>query len=240
MRVAVLSDIHANAFALEAVLEALAPYDRVWVLGDTVGYGPHPDRVAERLREEGALAVAGNHDAAALGRLPVTDFNDHARMAVGWTMDAISAGTRAWLAGLPEKHREGDFTLAHGSPRDPYWEYLDSIAAARLNMAAFATPYCLVGHTHRPLAFRDDRGRIEVLRARAGGRLMLDERRSILNPGSVGQPRDGDARASAMLLDTDRNEVEWRRVAYPVELTQEAIRARPLPSILADRLALGR
>ena len=239
MLVAVLSDIHSNVHALEAVLDALAPFDQLWVTGDIVGYGPEPDAVVARLRDEGAIAVQGNHDAAALGRIPVETFNDMARRAVEWTADTISADTRAWLAAQPERRAEGDFTLVHGSPRDPLWEYLFSIPAARLNLGAFETRHCLVGHTHHQLAFRDDHGRVEALAAHDGSRLVLDERRCILNAGSVGQPRDGDPRACGMLLDTASGEVEWRRVAYPVERTQQALRELPLPGGLADRLAMG-
>lgn len=239
MRLAVLSDIHSNLPALEAVLEAIAPFDQLWVLGDIVGYGPHPDAVVERLRDEDALAVQGNHDAAALGRIPIGTFNDLAREAIEWTAAAMTEANLDWLAELPEKRVEGDFTLAHGSPRDPIWEYLFSVPAARINLAAFDTPYCMVGHTHHQLTFRDDRGQVEALLARDGERLMLDERRCILNPGSVGQPRDGDPRACAMTVETDSGKVEWHRVDYPIEETQAAIRALPLPERLADRLELG-
>lgn len=239
MRLAVLSDIHSNLPALEAVLEAIAPFDQLWVLGDIVGYGPHPDGVVERLRDGDALAVLGNHDAAALGRIPTGAFNDLAREAIEWTATAMTDANLDWLAELPEKRVEGDFTLAHGSPRDPIWEYLFSVPAARINLAAFDTPYCMVGHTHHQLTFRDDRGQVEALMASDGGRLTLDERRCILNPGSVGQPRDGDPRACAMTVETDSGEVEWHRVEYPIEETQAAIRALPLPERLADRLELG-
>ena len=148
MRLAVLSDIHSNLPALEAVLEAIGPFDQLWVLGDIVGYGPYPDAVVERLRDADALAVQGNHDAAALGRIPTGTFNDLAREAIEWTATAMTEANLDWLAELPEKRVEGDFTLAHGSPRDPLWEYLFSVPAARVNLAAFDTPYCLVGHTH--------------------------------------------------------------------------------------------
>jgi diadenosine tetraphosphatase ApaH/serine/threonine PP2A family protein phosphatase len=240
MRVAVLSDIHSNAPALEAVLASLGSVDQIWALGDIVGYGPHPDEVVARLREEGALAVQGNHDAAVLGRIPTGTFNAQARYAVEWTVGRITPATRAWLAAQPDARVESDFTLVHGSPREPLWEYLISIPVARLNLGAFGTPYCLVGHTHHPLTFRDDSGQVEVLSAGDGVNLRLDERRCILNPGSVGQPRDGDPRACAMLLDTETREVEWRRVEYPVAETQRAIRALPLPVSLADRLMFGR
>lgn len=240
MLVAVLSDIHSNAYALEAVLDGIGPVDQLWVLGDIVGYGPHPDQVAERLRSAGVIAVQGNHDAAVLGRIPTDTFNEQARRAVEWTARTISATTREWLAALPDERVEGEFTLVHGSPRDPLWEYLLSIPAARLNLAAFTTPYCLVGHTHYPVVFRDDQGQVEALVAGDGARLVIDERRCILNPGSVGQPRDGDPRASVMLLDTARHEAEWRRFDYPITLVQRDIRQAQLPGSLADRLEMGR
>lgn len=239
MRVAVISDIHANLPALEAVLASVGARDELWVLGDIVGYGPHPDAVVERLRTEGAVAVQGNHDAAVLGRIPMGTFNDLARVAVEWTAATMTRQNLDWLAGLPETRVEGDFTLAHGSPRDPLWEYLFSVPAARINLAAFETPYCIVGHTHHQLSFRDDRGQVEALLAVDGGRLTLDQRRCILNPGSVGQPRDGDSRACAMTIDTASAEVEWLRVEYDIERTQAAIRELPLPRRLADRLGLG-
>jgi diadenosine tetraphosphatase ApaH/serine/threonine PP2A family protein phosphatase len=239
MRVAVLSDVHSNAAALEAVLSVLGPVDATWVLGDTVGYGPYPDAVVEQLRARAAQVVQGNHDAAATGRIPAHEFNSMARAAVEWTASSASAGTLAWLADLPERRVEGHFTLVHGSPRDPLWEYLFSIPAARRSFEAFDTRYCLVGHTHHQLVFREDDGRIEVLSPSDGSRLTLDERRCILNPGSVGQPRDGDARAGAMVVDTGSLEVEWLRVPYDVARTQAALRALPLPPGLADRLELG-
>jgi diadenosine tetraphosphatase ApaH/serine/threonine PP2A family protein phosphatase len=240
MRVAVLSDIHSNAPALDAVLEAIAPYDQVWVLGDTVGYGPHPDAVVARLRAEGAIAVQGNHDAAVLGRIPIGSFNELAQEAVTWTAATAARSTLAWLAVQPDRREEGDFTLVHGSPRDPLWEYLISVPAARRSLAAFTTPHCLVGHSHFQLTFRDDGGQVEAMPAGDGSRLRLDQRRCILNPGSVGQPRDGDPRAAAMLIDLETGDVEWRRVDYPVGTTQQAMRGTRLPRPLADRLAIGR
>jgi diadenosine tetraphosphatase ApaH/serine/threonine PP2A family protein phosphatase len=239
MRVAVISDIHSNLPALDAALDAVGGVEQLWVTGDIVGYGPHPDAVVDRLREAGAVAVQGNHDAATLGRIPTGTFNDLARAAIDWTRDAVEPATLEWLASLPETRVEGDFTLAHGSPRDPLWEYLFSIPAARANLGSFETAHCIVGHTHYPLVFRDDSGQVEALLASDGGELVLDERRCILNPGSVGQPRDGDPRACVMTIDTDGGEVEWRRIEYDVERTQADIRALPLPERLADRLGLG-
>lgn len=239
MRLAVLSDIHANAPALEAALESVGDFDQLWVLGDIVGYGPHPDAVVERLRAADAVAVQGNHDAAVLGRIPTGTFNDLARAAVRWTAETMKPHNLAWLGDLPELRVEGDFTLAHGSPRDPIWEYLFSIPAARINLGAFETPYCIVGHTHHQLTFRDDHGQVDALLADASTTLTLDERRCILNPGSVGQPRDGDPRACAMTIDTDSNLVEWLRFDYDIEAIVADIRSLPLPGRLADRLLLG-
>jgi diadenosine tetraphosphatase ApaH/serine/threonine PP2A family protein phosphatase len=239
MRVAVLTDIHSNAPALDAALDAVGAFEQLWVLGDSVGYGPHPNEVVERLRELEAVAVQGNHDAAVLGRIPTGTFNDLARAAVRWTAGSMTAANLDWLAEQPEMRVEGDFTLAHGSPRDPLWEYLFSVPAARINLAAFETPYCIVGHTHHPLVFRDDDGQVEALFADDGYTLELDARRCILNPGSVGQPRDGDPRACALILDTDAAEATWLRFDYDVAATQEAIRATELPGRLAERLERG-
>jgi len=239
MRVAVLSDIHSNAPALEAALEAVGAFDQLWVMGDIVGYGPHPNEVVERLRAADAVAVQGNHDAAVLGRIPTGTFNDLARAAVEWTAETMKPENLDWLADLPETRVEGDFTLAHGSPRDPIWEYLFSVPAARINLAAFETPYCIVGHTHHQLTFRDDKGQVEALLAEDGGSLTLDARRCILNPGSAGQPRDGDPRACAMTIDTETAQVEWLRFDYDIAAVQAAIRATPLPGRLADRLEMG-
>jgi diadenosine tetraphosphatase ApaH/serine/threonine PP2A family protein phosphatase len=240
--VAVLSDIHSNLVALDAVLESIGRVDAIWHLGDVVGYGPWPDEVVDRLREVGAIGVKGNHDDAACGGASVERFNPTARRAAEWTRDRISASTRRHLLQLPETLApEGTpFTLAHGSPRDPLFEYVFSRAAAEANLAAFSTPFCLVGHTHVPLVFREDPGGMRVLEPRPGTTLHLDERRAILNPGSVGQPRDGDPEASYLMLDTAAATATWRRVAYDVAATQAAIRAAGLPSQLAGRLAVGR
>lgn len=239
MRIAVLSDIHGNLVALDAVLAALQPYDAVWQLGDIVGYGPQPDEVVARLAAEKAVGVRGNHDAAALGELALEDFNDDARAAVEWTADRIRPATRDWLAQLSQRREEGQFTLVHGSPRDPTWEYIFSLGTARPNFAAYDTLYCLVGHTHVPLVVRQDGARLEPVLPDDGDTLVLDERRAIINPGSVGQPRDGDPRASAMVVDTGQNVVEWRRVEYSIGDVQSLMRAARLPRRLIKRLEAG-
>jgi diadenosine tetraphosphatase ApaH/serine/threonine PP2A family protein phosphatase len=239
MRIAVLSDIHGNLPALEAVLTALRPYDAIWQLGDIVGYGPEPDEVVARLKAGAATGVRGNHDAAAIGELDTDAFNSDARTAVRWTAGRISDATKAWLQALPETATEGDFTLAHGSPRDPTWEYLLTAAAARANLAVMTTPHAFIGHTHVPLVFREDDGRVEMLAPDDHSILEIDGRRTLLNPGSVGQPRDGDPRASAALFDTQAHTVEWRRVSYDIAGTQERMRSAGLPQRLVERLERG-
>jgi predicted phosphodiesterase len=239
MRICVLSDIHSNVPALEAVLAAVGPVDAIWQLGDIVGYGPDPDETIAILERNRAQGVRGNHDAAALGLIDADAFNDDARTAVLWTADRLNERSRAWLQSLPETVRDERFTLAHGSPRDPTWEYVYSVPVARANFAALQTPHAIIGHTHVPLVFREDDGLVEVLSPTHGSRLLLDERRTILNPGSVGQPRDGDRRASAMTLSTDTGEVEWHRVPYPIEETQRRMRGARLPPRLIERLSHG-
>jgi predicted phosphodiesterase len=239
VRVLVLSDIHSNIRALDAVLEAAGGVDAVWHLGDVVGYGPDPDAVVARLDSRGAIGVRGNHDSAAVGGLEIEQFNVDARRAMEWTRDAIGEDTRGWLAALPERRVEQDFTLVHGSPRDPTWEYVTSVPVARANLAAFETAYCLHGHTHLPVTFRDDDGRIEMIAPASGSSIALDNRRALLNPGSVGQPRDGVSTASYLVIDTDRREARWRRAGYDIAATQAAMRAVGLPSRLVERLDYG-
>jgi diadenosine tetraphosphatase ApaH/serine/threonine PP2A family protein phosphatase len=239
VRVAVLSDIHSNLVALEAVLSVIPSVDEVWQLGDVVGYGPDPDAVVRRLREAGALGVRGNHDAAAVGVLDVDSFNVDARNAIEWTQAAISDDTRAWLAALPERLEREDFLLVHGSPRDPTWEYVTTTPVARAGMAAMAGPAGLHGHTHVPIAFVEDDGRLETMSPGAGSRLTFDGRRVLLNPGSVGQPRDGIPAASWLLLDTGAGSATWQRTAYDVATVQAAMVALGLPERLVARLAYG-
>jgi diadenosine tetraphosphatase ApaH/serine/threonine PP2A family protein phosphatase len=239
MRVAVLSDIHANLVALEAVLAAVPSVDGIWQLGDVVGYGPDPDAVVARLREAGARGVRGNHDAAALGGPEIDAFNVDARHAMEWTREAIDDDTRAWLRGLPERAALESYTLVHGSPRDPIWEYVTSTPVARAGFQAMDTPSGLHGHTHVPIAFLEDDGRLETMSPGAGSRLAFDGRRVLLNPGSVGQPRDGIPTASWLLLDTDAGTATWQRTAYDVAAVQSAMAEVGLPERLVARLAYG-
>ncbi len=162
MRIAVLSDVHANLPALDAVLAAIGAVDAVWHLGDVVGYGPHPDEVVGRLRSSGAVGVRGNHDAAAIGGAEIDWFNPDARRAIEWTGARLAPETRSWLAALPERLELDAATLVHGSPRDPIWEYMTSRSDALANLDAFDTPYLLHGHTHVPVAFRERDGTVET------------------------------------------------------------------------------
>jgi diadenosine tetraphosphatase ApaH/serine/threonine PP2A family protein phosphatase len=239
MRVAVLSDIHSNLVALDAVLAHAGSVDAIWHLGDVVGYGPDPDGVVARLAALGAIGVRGNHDAAALGGREIEWFNPDARAAAAWTRDAIDDATRAWLEAQPVRREIETMTLVHGSPRDPLREYIVTLGVALDNLALLTTPYGLHGHTHVPIAFVDAGDDVEVVAPADGGRMVLDARTSLLNPGSVGQPRDGDPRASYLLLEPGSGAVTWHRVAYDIDRVQAAIRAAGLPRRLADRLAIG-
>ena len=241
MRIAVVSDVHSNLPALQAVLASIGSVDALWQLGDVVGYGPDPDAVALLLREAGAAGVRGNHDAAVLGDVSIEDFNDAARRAVEWTRAQVSPHARAYLAALPQiLVPEGlDFTLVHGSPRDPIWEYLLTARDARENFRAFSTRFCLIGHSHVPVVFRERRGRIEALAIDPGSRLELGDGRAFLNPGSVGQPRDGDPRASYLVLDTEAGQATWHRVRYDIGATQTKMLELGLPRSLAERLSYG-
>lgn len=239
VRVAVLSDIHANLAALDAVLAAVPSVDAVWQLGDVVGYGPDPDEVVARLRDIGALGVRGNHDAAAVGGPEIESFNVDARRAMEWTRAAITEDTRAWLATLPERLELEGCTLVHGSPRDPTWEYVTTTPVARAGIAAMGTPCGLNGHTHVPVAYLEEDGRLETMSPGAGSRLLFEGRRALLNPGSVGQPRDGIPAASWLLLDTGAGAATWQRTAYDISVVQDRMAGISLPERLIARLAYG-
>jgi diadenosine tetraphosphatase ApaH/serine/threonine PP2A family protein phosphatase len=239
VRVAVVSDIHANLVALDAVIDAVGTVDGVWHLGDVVGYGPDPDGVVARLGAIGAVGVSGNHDLAALGGREIEWFNPEAKAAMEWTRGRITEATKAWLTGLPKTHTDGQLTLVHGSPRDPTWEYITSIPVARANLTALATTVGLHGHTHLPMAWADRDGRIEAISPGPGSTFRLDGTPALLNPGSVGQPRDGDPTASWLEVDTDAGIATWRRVAYDVEAVRTAMLDAGLPGRLAERLRVG-
>jgi predicted phosphodiesterase len=243
VRIAVLADIHSNITALDAVLvdaDSLGA-EAVWHCGDVVGYGPDPDAVIARLREAGAFGVMGNHDAAASGVIGVEGFNPIAAAAALWTAKNSSPETKEYLAALPRTHVQGAFTVVHGTLRDPLHEYLVTYDSARGHFVLQRTAYSIVGHTHLPLAIRlAADGEVETQTPADDGRVELGRERMCVNPGSVGQPRDGDIRASWALLDTRDHVVTYRRVAYDIPAVQERIVAAGLPQRLATRLDEGR
>lgn len=242
MRILLLADIHANLVALEAVLADAADssWDKAWALGDTIGYGSEPNECLARLRELNASTLAGNHEAAAIGELPTDKFNPQARAAIDWTAGVLAPENRQYVMAMPLRLEMDRLTLVHGSPRNPVWEYLTSEAAAAANLAHFATQGCLVGHSHVPFLARMDGMKAVLVAPAPHEPLPIGKARYYLNPGSVGQPRDGDPRASYALLDTVKWTVEFHRAQYNVEAAQSGIRAAGLPEILATRLAHGR
>ncbi|HEY7738706.1 MAG TPA: metallophosphoesterase family protein [Candidatus Limnocylindria bacterium] len=243
MRLAVLSDIHANLAALDAVLadlDAQPPVDATWACGDLVGYGPQPNEVIARLVERGVRPVMGNHDGAAVGKVDVAWFNDAAAAAIRWTAETLTDASRAFLDGLQEREIEGDLTAVHGSPRDPIWEYVTSSAVAAANLDAFETPICLFGHTHFPIVYAATEAGLHETTGVAAGPVPLPEGRLMLNPGSVGQPRDGNPDSSYLLIDLAAGTLEFRRVAYDIAATQARMREARLPTWLVERLEIGR
>ncbi len=214
--------------------------DEVWCLGDIVGYGPDPRECIRLVRDTCAVCVAGNHDLAAVGTVNTFDFNAYAAEAIVWTRDQLRAEDRGYLANLPLKMVRSEFTMVHGSPRDPGQEYLYSTQTAEENFAHFGTSYCLVGHTHIPLAFSESRiSGPKVVGFERRISLPLGEKRLILNPGAVGQPRDGDPRASYATIDTEKWGFTLRRVEYDIKAVQQRMTEHGLPRRLIDRLAIG-
>jgi predicted phosphodiesterase len=243
MRILVIADVHANLAAFRAVIEAaevLGGFDKIWCLGDVVGYGAEPGECIDLLNSYDNVTIAGNHDLAAAGIIGIEDFNPLAAAAITWTKTQLTDKQQAWLRGLPQTHVEADFTLVHGSLRDPVWDYLLSPSLAEVNFRRQQTPYCLVGHSHMPVAFRDVEGPIEGLVLGDGTTFQLDGTTFVANPGSLGQPRDGDKRSCYALLDFDAKRLEFRRAEYDVAASQAKMRAAFLPEHLIERLQRGR
>jgi diadenosine tetraphosphatase ApaH/serine/threonine PP2A family protein phosphatase len=245
MRIGLLSDVHANLPALEAVVEACSiRCDALWCLGDTVGYGASPNECVAIVRERCELVLAGNHDLAATGRVDLAAFSSDAGRAIRWTREVLSADGETWLAGLEPTAQRGPIGLYHASPRDPVWEYVADAAAALDALSRTTNELVLVGHTHVPLAARLVDERLIGGQAAAGSTYdVRGGRHTLLNPGSVGQPRDGDPRAAWVLLyldDDGRPErAIFQRVRYDVAAAQRAIEGAGLPQHLADRLSFG-
>jgi diadenosine tetraphosphatase ApaH/serine/threonine PP2A family protein phosphatase len=242
MRVLVISDIHSNCTALEAVLAGAGTVDEIWCLGDLVGYGPDPNAVVSLLRGLPNLTcLLGNHDVAVIGKMPFETFNGEARRSLVWTETQLSTANMEFLHTLPRSSTvRGDATLAHGSPRDPLWEYVLNTLSARLNFDHFHTPWCFVGHSHIQCLFRldqeSDRITLEVLKENISAPLAP---RLILNPGSVGQPRDRDARSAYAIYDTSAQTWTPHRASYNISEVQRRIRDANLPEKHALRLSEG-
>ena len=241
VRVAVISDIHGNLHALEAVLveiEREAP-DELWCLGDVVGYGPKPNECCELVRARAEVVLCGNHDLAVTGGLDLDEFSGDAARAARWTREVLAEDNRSWLASLQPTAARDRAELFHASPRDPVWDYVLSEQVALQSLLLTQAPLILVGHSHVALALSTGGDDIAGGLAPGGTEVETAERRWLFNPGSVGQPRDGEPKAAWLLVDFADNRARFRRVAYDVEATQSEIRAAGLPDSLAGRLAHG-
>lgn len=241
MRILIISDVHANLPALESVLAAAAPFDSVWCLGDLVDYGPDPNECVERIRDLPRLTcITGNHEAAVLNLLAVESFNGDARKSAVWTANALTEMNKQFLLNLPETAVVDNVTLVHGSPRFPVWEYILDTQTAAENYHYFETANCFVGHSHVPLIFyrNGKEPGVDWLVLKDQGVLHL-EGKSILNPGSVGQPRDGDPRASFAVYEPETSTWQQYRVEYDIRAVQKRIRDAGLPHNHANRLSSG-
>jgi predicted phosphodiesterase len=241
MRVAVVSDIHSNLHALEAVLaaiEAEAP-DELWCLGDLVGYGPRPNECCALIAEKADVCLAGNHDLAVRGTIHLEEFGGDAAIAARWTRDVLEPGAKELLDRLESSGTAHGVALYHGSARDPIWEYVLSDEAALATLELADSPLVLVGHSHVALRVVQGPDGLDGGVAPAGTAFELDGTRALLNPGSVGQPRDGDPHAAYLLLDLDAETASFRRAEYDVARTQQEMREAGLPEMLAARLELG-
>jgi predicted phosphodiesterase len=239
MRILVLSDIHANLTALESVLKSAGKVDEVWCLGDLVGYGPDPNECIETIRNLPNLTcMLGNHDSAAIGQIDLQAFNQDAHVSISWMKTKLKADSLKFLHGLPERKLIGDITLVHGSPRDPVWEYLLDLHTASENFNFFETLICIVGHTHIPIQFTQQKENTTWEMMEAGRSYHLTHK-TILNPGSVGQPRDHDPRASYAFFDPEKKSWQLMRVEYDIEAVQKRILKAGLPRKHAARLSTG-
>lgn len=239
MRILVISDIHANLTALNAVLSSAGRYDAVWCLGDIVGYGPDPNSCVEVVRSLPKLVcVLGNHDAAVIGETETLSFNPEARIAIEWTIQATSDDNKAFLCSVPKRVVRDNITIVHGSPRDPVQEYLLDSYTATINFSYFETAYGFFGHTHVPTIFHLNQGYADLYMPEIDVKFDLQPR-LLVNPGSVGQPRDHDSRAAFAVYDTEDNSWHFRRVNYNIEEVQERMREVNLPERHVQRLKEG-
>lgn len=242
MNVLVVSDVHANLVALEAVVADAPPFDALWNIGDTIGYGPRPRECLDFMVDHPANpALVGNHDLACIGDVDLSEFNPVAQFASRWTALQLELNHRVYLKNLPSMTETAHYTLAHGSPRASVWEYITTAAIATDNFAAFQTDVCFIGHTHIAMfaTLKDGDDVAGIAPFLPGQTLDLLSSRFIVNPGSVGQPRDRDPRAAYAILDTDRGTVTAHRVEYDVAKTQRQMALANLPEMLITRLSYG-
>ncbi|MBS1250667.1 MAG: hypothetical protein MAG431_02262 [Chloroflexi bacterium] len=241
MKILIISDIHANLTALEAVLEDANDADGVWCLGDITGYGPDPNECIQVVRNLPHLVcLQGNHDKAAIGGIDTSTFNPKAQTAIRWTQKELSSASKAYLEDLPNVTEVEGVTIVHGSPRQPVWEYVMDVYTATINFDYFETENCFVGHTHFPVVFTlaESKNSVRAKILTAGEEVSLSGR-AILNPGSVGQPRDEDNRASYGIFDLEKNTWTNHRVSYAIEAVQERMKRAGLPKAHIQRLGLG-
>jgi predicted phosphodiesterase len=242
MRVAIATDIHGNRHAFEAVIDAAERdgAEELWCLGDLVGYGGDPDASVALARRHCSVCLAGNHDLAVVDVLSLEEFSRGAALAATWTRDVIAPETREFLLSLEPKGSAGGVGLFHASPRDPIWEYVLSGLTAELCFDVTDFRISLIGHSHVALSFDRQEGTpASGTTRKEGTELDLATGQWLINPGSTGQPRDGDPRAAWLLLDTDRWTATYRRAEYDIAGAQAAIRAANLPDSLAERLQHG-
>ncbi len=243
MRYAILADIHANLAAFVAVLDDIerrGGVEEIWCLGDVVGYGPDPHQCIGLLRRCNHVCVAGNHDWAAIGKIDTSYFNPDAATACHWTAQQLSPEDIQYLESLPTVVENDDFTLVHGSPREPIWEYLLSTSSAKESFDYFQSKFCLIGHSHVPLVFKySETGACSFSQFSPDIGLALGKSRLIINPGGVGQPRDGDPRASYAIYDDEANLIRLYRVPYDIKTTQARMVEHNLPVRLVARLSRG-
>ncbi len=239
MRILVISDIHANLTALDAVLTDAGEYDAAWCLGDLVGYGPDPNECIAKVRALPNLrCIIGNHDAAALDQIDTKTFNLEARQALEWTQKTLTESSISFLSNLLQKIEINNVTLTHGSPRHPVWEYLMDPQTAALNFDYFSTPYCFVGHTHLPVVYTREEKKLVVYKPTPNKKITLSPR-TIINPGSVGQPRDHDPRAAYVIYNPEENTWDYHRLTYDIPAVQTRMADAQLPERHIVRLQAG-
>lgn len=236
--IAIISDIHSNLAALQAVLDDFGEVEQIWSLGDLVGYGPNPNEVLDILKGKLSFSLTGNHDLGSIGQMDLNAFTPDAKEACLFTDKKITLENRRYLEGTKLVEGLSNFSLVHASPREPVWEYILNVEAAFENFDYFETPFCFVGHTHMPVIFKRNKPNAVAPREDAVIELDLDDK-VIINPGSVGQPRDGDPRSSYLLLDDKNLTIAYKRVEYDVKAIQEAMEEAGLPRNLIDRLEHG-